>query len=134
MNPIRLIFAAITAFIFIFAFEFVYHGIFLKPQYEETMALWRTPEQMMLLMPIATTVQFGFAFLLSVIFATFAPQGGAKQGLRFGALAGLMIGLLQLGAYVYLPIPLELASAWFAGYFFETLGAGMIIGAIYKKA
>lgn len=133
MNYTRLALAIIAAFLFVFGFEFFYHGVLLKPLYEQTMSLWRSDEQMMALMPVAIGIQFLFALLTVIIFAGFAPQTGLKQGVRYGALLGLLIGLLQFGQLTYLPIPFELATAWFAGSFFETLVVGILAGLIYRK-
>ena len=134
MNYVRLTLAVTAAFFFVFVFEFIYHGILLKPLYEATMNLWRPQDQMMTLMPVALIVQFVFAFIAVVMFAAFAKESGVKQGVRFGALLGLMLGTLQLGIFPYLPIPAELALGWFAGAFIETLGVGVIAGLIYKSA
>lgn len=133
MNYLRLILAALAAFIFVFIFDFVYHGILLKPIYESTAALWRPPEQMMAFMPLAISIQLSFALMMTIIFSSFGKGSGFSEGVRFGALMGMLLGLLQVGMYSYLPVPFEMAGAWFAGSFFDALGAGAIIGLIYKR-
>jgi hypothetical protein len=134
MNYARLILAALAAFIYVFAFDLIYHGVLLKAIYESTAEIWRPPEQMRAFIPLAVSIQFSFALMMAIIFSSFGKGEGLTEGVRFGALMGMMLGLLQVGMYTYLPVPLEMAGAWFAGSFFEALGAGMLIGLIYKRA
>lgn len=131
VNIPRFLITVIAAFGFIFGFEFAYHGILLKPAYEATMHLWRPEADIIALMPYSFAVQLSMAVLITGLFA-FTKRTGLKNGLRFGVILGLLLGILQLSAYTYLPIPLELATAWFSGAFFETLGVALLAGLIYK--
>ena len=50
----------------------------------------------------------------------------------FGIKIGLLLGIWNAGAYVYLPIPQQLAIAWFFTGLVEGIGAGIILGIVCK--
>lgn len=85
---------------------------------------------------LMTLGQFLFAKFFTAIFAKGYETGknGLGQGLRFGALVGLMLAPMNsLVWYVILPIPAALALYWLAAGFVEMVVLGLVAGAVYKK-
>lgn len=126
--------ATAAAFVAIFAFNWVYHGHFLKPLYEATAALWRTHSEMESLMGLCILRQFVEAGIIVFIFKQNYENKGLMEGFRFGLLIGLLLGIQKIGAYVFMPIPSNLAIAWFAGEVIKGILVGIVLAITYRKA
>lgn len=117
-------------FVWIFAFDFLYHGMLLMGKYEETSWLWRDAEQMQspeffLWSLVVQGAQAGF---LALFFLKHSERnfGGL---VKYGTMLGLFMGMMMFGSYSYMKdLPLDLASLWFAGGAIKGLGAGVIAG------
>lgn len=133
MNKQRFTFCVLAGFIFIFAFDFLLHGILLKPSYEQTANLWRSPEVMQEFFGWMLAVQFGITAVLAYIFTRNFENKGITEGIRFGFMIGLFSGISQFGMYAYMPIPISLAIASFTGAVIEFIGLGIIFSLLYKK-
>lgn len=133
MNYFRLFLSMIAVFIFVFGFDYLYHGILLIDIYNYTAWLWRSPEEMMEQFPYTIATQIGFSILISVLYAYYVPETTFGQGLRFGFAIGLLLGLMQAGSYAYMPISFLLAWLWFSGTFFMCLTIGAILSFTYKR-
>jgi hypothetical protein len=133
MNTKRFALATIAAFIFIFVFEFLYHGHLLKSAYEATSDLWRPEAEMKDFMHICFIVKFLVAATMTYIFTRHYEGKGIMEGVRFGAMIGFLMGISQFSMYAYMPIPMTLGLAWFVGSFIEMTGVGMIIALTYRK-
>lgn len=132
INIKRLALATLASFIVIFVFEFLLHGIALKSTYAATQNLWRPMDEMNSYMPYITLSQIILAALTSIIYALYTRQKSAMDGIKMGAILGLLIGSIQIGSYFYMPIPLSLALSWSGGMIAELTIAGALIGVIYK--
>jgi hypothetical protein len=131
MNTKRFIISSILVFIFVFAFDFVVHGILLKDAYGQTAHLWRPEAEMK--MPFMVMSQVSFSLVIAFLFTRNYEGKGIGEGLRFGLLIGLLIGALQLGTYCYMPIPLCLTLFWVAAETVRGLGAGIVLALSYKN-
>lgn len=131
MNIKKYAIATIAAFIFIFIFEWIWHGMLMMGMYEATKEVWR-PEDPSLMGYIFVS-QFLFAAVLSYIYTVVGKHLPCKRGIAFGFFAGLLMAMPNLGAYAYMPIPLTIPLLWMLSMLIECLGAGMIIAAIYKE-
>lgn len=72
MNHRRGVIALIVAFVFIFCFGFVWHGILMKSAYMETAALWPLTTNI-LWMWIAGSL-IGFAIMGALVGAIYKPK------------------------------------------------------------
>ena len=131
MNIKRYVLATIAAFIFIFVFEWLWHGMLMKGMYEATKEVWR-PEDPSLMVYIFAS-QFLFAVVLTYIYTLIGKHLPCKRGVAFGFFAGLLMAMPNLGAYAYMPIPLTIPLMWMLSMVVECLGAGIIIATIYKE-
>lgn len=132
MNTQRFIISVIAVFAFMFAYEFVVHGHLMMPMYREFQQLWRPDEAMKELMPWSLGIGLALAASISWLFTRHYEGKGLEEGARFGLYVGLIMGLVQAGAYMYLPISLNLALAWFVLYVIEGIGAGVVLSLTYK--
>jgi len=67
-------------------------------------------------------------------YGCFVAPKSVQTGLKFVAALGVGVGALTgLGSFSYMPIPLQLAAAWFAVNFVKLTLAGMIAGLLVKE-
>jgi hypothetical protein len=131
MNIKKYAIATIAAFVFIFVFEWLWHGMLMKGMYEATIEVWR-PEDPSLMIYIFAS-QLLFAAVLTYIYTLVGKYLPCKRGIAFGFFAGLLLAMPNLGAYAYMPIPLTIPLMWMLSMVVECIGAGMVIAAIYKE-
>ena len=132
MNTKRYVLAAAAAFVFMFAFEFVWHGLLLNDQYAATQALWRPEADMGTHFPVAMATRLALALVIAFIFTRNYENRGLGEGARFGLLLGAFLGLTSFGIYPYLAMPFGLAAMWFVGGAIEGVGTGLVIALIYR--
>ena len=135
MNTKRLIVASIVVFVFVYLYDWVFHGFILKNAYVQTASLWRPEQEMMNYMGFLV---FG-EFLRSVVFCVlYAIRPGHRDGVGAGIGYGLLIALLLIGTdfitYAVQPLPLSLITSWAIGGLIQLLVAGALLGAIYRPA
>lgn len=136
----------VAVFIFMFAFDWLYHGHLLMSMYEQTASVWRPMEEMQQFMVYCLFYHAALALVFAVSYGCYLkktamcatlPEGAEKaacpqkRGLCYGLVVGLIMGLNHSSAYIHLPIPLELALAWFAGSVLQGLGIGLVLSYTY---
>lgn len=133
MNNSKFALASFAGFAYIFVFEWVFHGMLLRESYMATSHLWRSVEEMNELFPVAMLIQLAIAVLGSYVFIQNYENKGAGEGLRFGLIAGLVMGVMMFGSYPYSPIPLSLGLSWLIGGIVEGIGFGLVLSMTYKN-
>lgn len=131
MNIQRYALAALGAFIFVFVFEFLWHGLLMRGMYDATITVWRPQEESN--MAYIFAAQILFATILTFIYTRIGKLLECKRGIAFGFFAGLLLAAPQLGTYCYLPIPITITLMWMLAEFLKCLGAGVTIAAIYRE-
>lgn len=127
----RFLMALIAAFLLIFGFDFVFHGVYMKDAwYDPYEQFWRKPEDVP--MQFMLISQF---LMASAIAATLAFSG--KKGIAAGTLAGVCVGIafasVYLVFYAVQPFPGGMVGNWILGAVSESILAGALFGAIYKS-
>lgn len=137
MNTGRLLLAAGAAFVLIFGFEFLFHGVILKSQYEASSELWRA--QVDCIFPAMFGGQFLLGFFFCVGYAVMRNGPGNSgatgcpiRGMKFGAAIGAMAGSGNIIMYAVQPLPQQLVIYWFVGAVIEMALVGFIIALVYK--
>jgi len=138
MNPLRILFAALGAFVAYMALGFAVFGLFpsLKTEFLKYPAIYRDEKGQMSRMPVAMVEILVSILVLAVLYAL-AYQGGSGlvEGARFGALIGIFaICAFVLHNYVNLNIGIKLTLQQSAAYFVQWLVVGIVIGLIYRRA
>ncbi len=133
VNILRFWTTILIGFIFVFCFDFIWHGMLLADKYEATLDLWRSKEEMNSYFPWALGNQFAFVLALAFIFTRNYEAKGLSEGLRFGLSMGALLAVMSFGLYPYMPIPLCLATLWFVGTFIQVIGLGLVFSSLYRK-
>ena len=149
----RMILSVILVFIFLLASGYLVHHRWLMPIYEQTAALWRPMDEMKAMMPWMFGYYAVLSILISALFckikkakiqacASGASEGdyrvGGKHcpikcGICFGITVGLLIGVVNAAAWIWMPIPGELAVKWIIAWVLQGIGAGLILSFICRK-
>ncbi len=133
MNIRRLILAVVVAFIFIFATDFLIHGLWLKPDYEATKELWRPEAEMTARFPWMLVAQLIAAITFVWIWALgLAARGTSALACAYGFLIGLAVQETTIVTYVVSPFPPELALKWFCSGIAQAIVLGLITFLVYK--
>jgi hypothetical protein len=120
-------------FIWVFASDFVVHGMLLKDTYQATAHLWRTESEMQSMFGYMLFGQFLVAAFFSLIFVKGYESKGLAEGLRFGILAaGFLTGPLFI-EYAVSPLPMSLLLSWTVANLFQSIGAGAVASVVYRK-
>jgi len=134
MSTKRLLLTALAVFVFIFAYEWVFHGILLKDTYGMTPSLWRPQTEMMQHFHWLVLGQAVIALMFTVLFAQGFAAGGVSAGIKLGIIVGLLRLGLDLITYAVQPLPAKLIVFWFVGGLIEAAVTGAIAGALFKPA
>lgn len=128
MNHKRGFIAFIVAFVFMFFFGFLWHGLLMKPMYNATASLWRTEPVFPILILGHAVVAFAFTGLYV------SKVGKNCPGMGFGY--GIVIGILACGVniirFAVEPLTANILFMWFAADLICFAIMGALVGAIYK--
>ena len=131
MNKQRYLLASLAVLVFVFIYEWSFHGGLLKGIYEQTAHLWRSKNDCH--MPVIIAAQLIFSFVFSFIFLKGYENKGIMEGVRYGALIGLLAIPSNLVYYAVMPLPVQLVVLWCVGGLVEMILAGAILAAVYKR-
>lgn len=128
----RIALGIIAVFVAWQVLDFVLHGLVLAATYQATAELWRPlPEMKMGLMRLVCLVSaVCFVCLYAWLVQPKSWAVGLSYGLIFGVAAGISMGF---GTFCVMPIPQNLALAWFLGTIVEAAVAGLLVGWIVKE-
>jgi hypothetical protein len=133
MNTKRYVIGSLVVFLFIFVFEFIFHGMVLHDIYAQLPNLLRPQTEANGLLHWMVFAYLLRACLFSYIFIKGYENKGIMEGVRYGLVIALAFGVSSsLIQYVVQPWPGNLILAWIVGYLVEMIIAGVILAAIYK--
>ncbi len=123
--PVAVVFAVM------FAFDWVFHGMIMMPQYRETAALWRPEAEMGNYWWVCIITKIVMASVITCLFCCVSRGTEhcgkcTNSGAKFGFKIGLLLGIFQWSSYSWLPIPMQMAVFWLVGY----VALGVIIGVV----
>ncbi len=137
MNVQRWIVASVVVAVVVAVAEMIIHGVLLAETYKQTISIWRPESEMQKIAPLMWLGYAIFAPFFVWIYAHGMEKGKdvAGQGARFGLMLGIGLSAMSsLVWYVVLPIPQNLAIAWFlAGVVVYTI-AGIACALTYRPA
>lgn len=128
----KTILAILAVFVSWQVLDMLIHNVILMSAYEETSALWRPMEEMMmgLMMLVSVIAAVCFVLIYDLFFKDKNMMAGLKYGIIFGIGAGISMGY---GTYSVMPITDTIALGWFLGTVVEGAAAGMVTGLIIKN-
>jgi hypothetical protein len=114
-------------------FDVLMHRLLLRPLYEENTKLWRSFDQMNVVLIYTATFTLIATFVLTY-WLLISPKS-VGTGVGFGALLGLALGISAgLGTYIHMPIPRALAWGWLIGGWLKGVAAGAILGVLITQS
>ncbi len=133
MNAKKFILASIAVTIFIMAFDFLFHGMYMANTYEQTANLWRPHETMNKYMIWMILGQI----IMSVGFVALFTKAFKRGGIAEGAIYGLLVAIVFIGSnlimYAVAPYPMSMVISWIIGVTIQLVLAGIIVAFIYKS-
>jgi hypothetical protein len=140
----KYLFSALVVFVFLFVAEFVINHIWLQPLYEYTSHLWRPKGQMADYFPLMFVYLGALSLILTALYfkckkAQPEIKEGEKapcpkkHGLCFGITIGLLLGVMHAAAYIWMPIPGELAIKWFISGLLEGVVSGLLLSCVCMR-
>lgn len=132
VNIPRYILAVLAAFITVFVFDWLWHGILMMDMYNETAALWRSEAEMSDYFLFMLLMQFVLAKWLVFIYTRNVEGKGWTEGLRYGALMGGLGAIFGAQTYAFMPLPVAIPAYWAVGYMIQFILVGLVAALIYK--
>jgi hypothetical protein len=135
MNVQRWVVASIVVTLVVAILEMIIHGVILQQVYQETASVWRPESEMQQYGPLMWLGYAAFApFFVWVYAHGVDPREDALgQGVRFGLMLGIGLSAMNsLVWYAVLPIPRNLAFAWFLAGVAIYTAAGVAAALTYR--
>lgn len=133
MNKKNFLILCAVMVVYIFASDFLIHGVLLKSTYMATANLWRSEADMQGLMPIMMLGQLLVGVFFSWIFVHGYKGKGWQEGARYGIfLAGYGMGQTMI-MHVVAPYPTSLTVSWIVLGFIQAMLGGVLASVVYKK-
>ncbi|OIQ20011.1 MAG: hypothetical protein BM556_05855 [Bacteriovorax sp. MedPE-SWde] len=126
----KMVLGGIAAFVFVFVFEFVVHGILMKGMYEATSSLWRP--QVESSMAVMLLSQFLFAMAIAFFYPIIGTSKDCNKAIPFSFGLGLVMAMPQIASYSYMPLPITITICWTLATFFKAFGSSFIISKVMK--
>ncbi len=133
MNTGRLALAVLAGFAFLFATDFLIHGVWLAGDYKASAALWRPEDEMRRRIIILLFAQFICSLSFLYIWAR---TGWRRRTLFDGCSFGFWMGLFQqvttFVLYAVMPLPRDLALKWLIAGMVQAVLFGALASVLYK--
>jgi hypothetical protein len=134
MNWKKIFIAFIAAFIFLFAFGFLWYGTLMQGAHHEVPTLLRPEADFKSYFGWLILGQAVMAFFFTLLCVRYVPTGGAGAAATAGILVGLVYAGPHLISFAVQPLTTKIVIGWIAGAVIQFTIAGAIVGAIYKPA
>lgn len=132
MNCSKIITSILAIFTFVFFYEYLIHGVCLQNIYALTPELWRTPDAMNEKTHFMLLSQFLYAASFALFYAyLFKNTHDKPNGLTYGVFVGIILSVVQIGIYAYMPISFALMAYWVVSTFIESLLSGALLAIIW---
>jgi len=132
MNHARGVIALIVAFLFIFFFGFLWHGILMKDAYMETAALWRTDPDFNRHFWVLLVGHAVLAFAFTGLYVSKVGVQSVGTGFGYGIVFGIFSVGIDLIRFAVEPLTTKILWMWIAASLIPFSIMGALVGAIYK--
>ncbi len=134
MNWKKLLMAFVGVYIVNQILTILVHAVWLGPTYGALAEVWRPEAELTAKSWIMFVTSAFFCFFFCYIYARGVEGKGIGEGVRYGAIIGLFVGVQQAyDWYAILPIPYSLAFKWFVSGMAVTIILGIVVAMIYKE-
>ena len=125
--------AVVAGFVFILFWGWFYNGGVLRHSFMEVQQLFRTPDEVREHFIWILIGDFGLALAFTMIYASGFAGGGIKSGIKLGIMLEILAVAARCLIYAAQPFPISFLALTTLGGFMEMIGAGIIVGAIYRR-
>src|ERR1700731_1537759 len=132
MNHKRGFLAFIVAFVFMFFFGFVWHGMLMKPMYQATASMWRPEADFNSHFPILILGHAVVAFAFTGLYVSKGGVNCAGIGFGYGIVLGILACGINISRFAGEPLHSNILFMWLAGALIGLPIMGALVGAIYK--
>jgi hypothetical protein len=132
MNWKRFFFAFLGAFIFLFAFGFLWYATLMHGAHREVSTLLRPEGNLKGYFGWIIVGHIVMAFFFTLLCTRYVPNGRAGAGATLGLLVGLAYAGAHLISFAVQPLTFKILFGWIAGAVIQFTIAGAVVGAIYK--
>jgi len=129
----RLLISTVVVFVFVFFYEFLFHGILLQAEYLQLPNIMRNEDETNALFHFLVLGLLLMAYIFCVVFEHGYENKGLVEGARFGLLLGLLLSAPSLIFFAVMQLPGSLIVKWIVGGLIEFVLAGTILAATYSK-
>ena len=134
MNWKKFFFAFIAAFVFLFAFGFLWYATLMHNDHREVPTLLRPEADLGNYFGWLALGQLVMAFFFTLLCGRYVPSGRASAGAMLGILVGLVYAGPHLISFAVQPLTFKILFGWIAGAVIQFAIAGAVVGAIYTPA
>jgi len=132
MNHKRGFPAFLCAFIVVFLFGFLWHGVLMKPAYMETANLLRGEGDFQNHFWILILGHAVLAFAFTGLYVSKIGVNSVANGLGYGVVIGIFCAGVELIRFAVEPITTKILWMWIIGDIIQFAIVGAVVGAIYK--
>lgn len=124
--------ALIVAFLFVFFFGFLWHGVLMKPAYAEMASHWRPDDDFKSHFWVLILGHLVIAFAFTGLYISKIGVNSAGTGIGYGIVVAILCIGVNLLRFATEPLTTKILWMWITGdlILFTILGA--LVGAIYK--
>lgn len=134
MNRKRVLVTGIVVLVAYYVMAFFVHGLWLGSTYSSLAGkVWRPEAELFANAWIVHLTTVVFCFVFAYFFARGYRGGGWREGVWFGFVAHLFVGLQAVfHAYATYPIPLDLTLKWYFAGLVMSMILGVVASLVYK--
>src|SRR4029078_12763273 len=132
MNWKKFFFAFVAAFVFLFAFGFLWYATLMHGAHREVTTLLRPEAELGRYFGVVARGQFVMAFFFALLCTRDVPSGRAGAGALLGLLVGLVYAGPHLISFAVQPLTFKILCGWIAGGVSQFTVAGAIVGSFSK--
>lgn len=133
MNTKRFALACVAVYVIYHVLTIIINVGILSDTYAAHASVWRPEEELMSNYWITFLTSAAWTVLFCYIFTRGYEGKGILEGVRYGLLMGLLIGIpFSYESYMVYPISSGLAHAWLVTTLVVAIVSGIVVAAIYR--
>lgn len=134
VNWTRFLIACVAVYVFYHLFGWVFHEWVMGDRYQALSGtLFRPQEETMDRFWLLYLTSAVWSVLFCFIFVRGYEGKGLMEGVRYGVIMALFFGLpMAYESWIFYPIPLSMAHAWFIAGAVLSIVSGILAAAIYR--
>ena len=124
----------VAVFVVMQIIGYAVHEVMMAETYAALAAIFRPREEMNSMMWMMMLSGVVLIFLFCYIFTKGHEGKGVVEGVRYGALLGVFLAMVNVDQHVIYPLPAYVAAIWFVSVVVSLTIAGAVFAAIYKPS